>query len=295
MQLSRRDLILGAAGAAAFRIPAESMPLRPFGRTGWNSSLLALGTAEIPQTTEAVRAIGAALDGGVNYIDTAPTYQGTRSESAIGEALKSRRDKIFLATKTLERDAEGAYRELLASLERLQTDRVDLIQVHAVNDHATLDSVLAGTLKGLEKAKREGRARHIGISGHARPEVILRAIKTYPFDAILIPVSAMDVHVGDFAKLVLPEAKRLGIGIAGMKALKGIEIAKGEFDPSPFLRYAMSLPISTLTVGFRRESDVAANLKVARSFLKMDDLEMRRLEYGVKEVATVDNLWWKRT
>ncbi|HEY0868305.1 MAG TPA: aldo/keto reductase, partial [Fimbriimonas sp.] len=242
-----------------------------------------------------VRAIHAALDGGVNYLDTAPSYTGTRSEQAIGEVMRTRRKEVFLATKTLARDADGAYAEVRQSLERLKTDRVDLIQVHAVNDFATLDQILTGTVKGLEKAKREGWVRFIGITGHTRPEVILKAIRDYPFASVLIPVSALDAHLNDFAKDVVPEARRLGIGITGMKSLKGIEIAKGSFSPEPFLRYAMSLPISTLAVGFRKESEVPENLRVARGFRPMDAGERRALEDSVKESATSANLWWKRT
>lgn len=308
MAMSRRDL-LRAAGTAATamavaQLPLEveafgsaPMPKRPFGKTGWKASIYALGSAEIPNDAEATRAINRMIDGGVNYLDTAPSYQGTRSESVLGGILKTRRKEVFLATKTLRRDADGAYSEVRESLRRLHTERIDLLQIHAVNDMGTLDRVLAkgGAAEGLERARRDGLIRFIGITGHTRPEVILKAIQTYPFDAILIPVSALDASLNDFATEVVPAAVRRGIGVAGMKSLKGIERAVGaKFEPGEYLRYAFSLPISTLTIGLRRESEVDDNLQAAREFRPMTAAEKKELERASAQHADVGNLWWKR-
>lgn len=261
----------------------------------FQASILALGTAEIPSNAEATRAITLALDAGVNYIDTAPSYRNTRSESVIGSFAEKRRKEFFLATKTLERSAEGAYRELKQSLARLKASYVDLIQIHAVNDNATLDQVLLGAVKGLERAQKEGLTRFIGITGHTRPEVILRAIKEYPFDSILVPVSAADKWIGDFATEVIPKAKAKGIAVIGMKALKGIERAEGSIrDATPWLRYAFSLPIDTLAVGFRRYSDVLANIAIAQRFEPMSSPKRRELEEQAKRFANEDTLWWKK-
>jgi aryl-alcohol dehydrogenase-like predicted oxidoreductase len=303
MALSRRDFLklTGATALTLTRRESEAqsprIATRPYGKTGWNASIYAVGTAEIPETEAAVQALNLLLDGGVNFIDTAPSYQGTRSETAIGMVMAKRRKEVFLATKTLARDADGAYAEVKASLERLQTKQTDLLQVHAVNDDGTLDQVLAtgGAIKGLERAKREGLIRHIGITGHTRPEVILRALDAYPFDAILVPVSALDKHIHDFATEVLPKANKLGIGISGMKALKGMEFVRGRVDdPEPLLRYALTLPISTLAIGLRQVSEVEPNLRVARNFKPMPAEEMRALETAVHPLATTQALWWKR-
>ncbi|GMV88723.1 MAG: hypothetical protein AMXMBFR81_16540 [Chthonomonas sp.] len=303
MALSRRDFLklTGATALALTRRESEAqtprIATRPYGKTGWNASIYAVGTAEIPETEAAVRALNQLLDGGVNFIDTAPSYQGTRSETAIGMVMAKRRKEVFLATKTLARDADGAYAEVKASLERLQTKQTDLLQVHAVNDDGTLDQVLAtgGAVKGLERAKREGLIRYIGITGHTRPEVILRALDAYPFDAILVPVSALDKHIHDFATEVLPKANKLGIGISGMKALKGMEFARGLVDePEPLLRYALTLLISTLAIGLRQVSEVEPNLRMAREFKPMPAEEMRALETAVHPLATTQALWWKR-
>lgn len=305
MAISRREVLkAGGAAAAAAAIPMPiraltgetKMERRPLGKTGWKASIYALGSAEVPDIPATVRAINALIDGGVNYLDTAPSYQGTRSERAIGEVMKTRRKEVFLATKTLGRDAEGAYREVKESLERLQTKQIDTLQIHSVNDFGTLDQVLArgGGVEGLERAKKEGLIRFIGITGHTRPEVISKALDQYPFDSILVPVSALDASLSDFADDVIPKANKLGIAIVGMKALKGIERVGGPFDAGEFLRYAWSLPISTLTIGLRIESEAKANLAHALAFKKMPVAEMRALEAKHRDKATADALWWKR-
>jgi aryl-alcohol dehydrogenase-like predicted oxidoreductase len=298
MDLSRREFVAGVgAFALGGRLPADDakLPTRKLGKTGWTASLYALGTAEIPANAEATRAITKLLDAGVNYIDTAPSYTGTRSERVLGEIVPKRRKELFVATKTLARDADGAYAEVHESLERLKIQQIDLLQLHAINDFGTLDAVLSGAVKGLERAKKDGKIRFIGITGHTRPEVIVKALEKYPFDSILIPLSALDAHLSDFNKEVVPMATKLGISIVGMKSLKGMEFAKGDkIDPEPLIRYTMSLPVSTLTIGLRRESEVEQNLRIARAFKPMSTTEMRELEASVKDFSTTGNLWWKR-
>lgn len=306
MPLSRRDLFkLAGAAAGSIAIPGAIQALapekkvahRPFGKTGRSVSIYAVGCAEIPSNEDTVAALSQLLDSGVNYIDTAPSYAGTRSETAIGLLMKTRRKEVFLATKTLERDADGAYAEIKRSLERLQTDHVDLLQCHAINDSSNLDKILSkgGAVQGIERAKKEGLVKHIGITGHTRPEVIIAALDRYPFDSILCPVSALDKHINDFAKECIPKANKLGIGVVGMKSLKGIERASGgKFEPEEFIRYALSLPITTLNLGLRLKSEVAPNLKTFTNFKKMTQAEMRRLEDEVKDLADVGHLWWKR-
>lgn len=305
MSISRREVLkTGSAAAATLALSSPlkavlgtaKMEERPLGKTGWKASIYALGSAEIPGNAAAIRAINLLIDGGVNYLDTAPSYQGTRSESAIGEVMKTRRKEVFLATKTLARDADGAYREIKESLARLQTKQIDTLQIHAVNDFGTLDQVLrkGGAVEGLERAKKEGLIRFIGITGHTRPEVISKALDQYAFDSILIPVSALDASLYDFADEVVPKANKQGIAIVGMKALKGIERAGGEFDAAEFLRYAWSLPISTLTIGLREEREAKLNLAHASAYKKMSTADMRTLEAKFKAKATMDALWWKR-
>jgi predicted aldo/keto reductase-like oxidoreductase len=306
MPITRREVLKSAGAVAvgssvpalisAALLPAE-MPKRTLGKTGWRASIYALGSAEMPAESIAVRAVNELIDGGVNYLDTAPSYMGTQSERILGQVVKSRRKEVFLATKTLARNADGAYAEIQGSLERLQTRQIDTLQIHAVNDFGTLELVLGknGAVKGLERARNEGLIRFIGITGHTRPEVIAKALDEYPFDSILVPVSAVDASLSDFATDVLPKANKLGIAVVGMKALKGMERATGgKFDAAELLRYAWTLPISTLTIGLRQASEVRPNLTAAAGFKKMSASDMRALERRVSQHADVGNLWWKR-
>ena len=276
---------------------APKMPTRPLGKMGWDVSIYAVGTAELPAGEGSVQTLRELMDAGVNYIDTAPSYQRTRSETLIGQAVAGRRDQVWIATKTLERAADAAYKEINESLKRLGIDAIDLLQVHAVNANGTLDAVLrkGGAIEGIERAKSEGLIRHIGITGHTRPEVILRAIKEYPFESILVPTSALDRHVNDFADEVIPTARKKGLAVVGMKSVKGIERAtKGEFEPAEFIRYSMSLPISTLTIGLRKIPKPAENLKLALAFKEMTRSEMRALEQEVERHSNMTTLWWKK-
>lgn len=311
MSVSRRSVLKAgsAAGAAAvLRLPAQArdrqepkspsspMPTRPFGKTGRKVSIYALGSAEMPGGEESIKVLNRLIDAGVSYFDTAPSYMGTRSESTIGQVLKTRRKEVFLATKTLGRSADAAYAEVKESLGRLQTDHIDLLQIHSVNDMGTLDAVLAkgGATEGLERAKKEGMIRNIGITGHTRPEVISKALDRYPFDAILVALSALDASLNDFADEVLPKANKLGIGIVGMKALKGIERSGQGFEAERFLRYVWSLPISTLTIGLRQLPEAEKNLAWAKSFKPMSEKEQSDLRTEVAKLANPNTLWWKR-
>lgn len=302
MALTRRELIaLAGAGLAGRAVAALSpsqgrIPTRKLGKIAPKVAIYGVGTAEIPGDDEAVAALDRLIDAGVNYVDTAPSYTGTRSEQVVGQVMARRRKEVVLATKTLARDADGAYAEVQASLKRLRTDRIDLLQVHSVNEDAALDRVLAkgGAVQGLERARKEGLIGHIGITGHTRPEVILRAIREYPFASILVPTSAMDAHLHDFVPEVVAEANRRGIAVVGMKALKGMERAKGgRFDAGPLLRYAWSLPVACVVVGLRRGSEVDQNLAVARGFRPMSKADRAALEASVKPDSDAGHLWWK--
>lgn len=308
MDLSRREFLRrSAAAAGSVSLPTlvgeflqgkKKMPLRPFGKTGFNASIYTVGTAEVPSSDAAVDALRALFIGGVNMVDTAPSYMGTQSESTVGRAIEGRREGLWISTKTLERTADGAYREVKESLGRLKCGVIDLLQVHAVNDKATLDAVLrkGGAVEGLERAKKEGLIKHIGITGHTRPEVILAAMKAYPFESILVPVSALDRHINDFMDQTVLYANEHGVAVVAMKALKGIERATpGSFKADDYIRYALSKPISTLNLGLRVPEEAAKNLATMLAFKPMSDEESRSLEAASKQHANVNTLWWKRT
>lgn len=307
MGISRREFLKRTAVAAgtvtfpgliAEMFGEKKMATRPFGKTGYHASIYTVGTAEIPNNQDSVDALRALFAGGVNMIDTAPSYMGTQSESTVGRAIEGRRKGLWISTKTLERSADGAYREINESLGRLKSDWIDLLQVHAVNDQGTLDAVLrkGGAIEGIERAKNEGLVRNIGITGHTRPEVILNAMKAYPFVSILVPISALDAHINDFATEVVPYANSHGVAVVGMKSLKGIERATpGQFRAEEFVRYTLSQPISTLNLGLRISDEAAQNLKTILGFKPMSKSEMSELETRAKQHANVNTLWWKKT
>lgn len=290
---------LSAPGAVLSFPPEASMPKRKLGKMGFQAGILAFGTAELPVGDMELceRMLALALDKGVNYIDTAPSYLGTKAEQAVGRVSK-RRKEFFLATKTLARDKAGALAEVEASLKRLNTDHIDLLQVHSVNDTRNLDAALreGGAVEGLEEAKKQGKIRHIGITGHTRPAVILDALKRYAFESILVPVSAADFHINDFAAEVVPRAQKMGISIAGMKSLKGWSLAGGsELTAAAMLRYSLSLPICTLTCGMTSVKQVQDNLAAALGFHPLSSAEVDRMREVAKGWADVQHLWWKRT
>lgn len=306
MEETRRDFLkkLGAASAVLASgdlgtlaiPPVATIPQRSFGKIGWKVGILGFGTAELAGEAESIAALNAALDDGVNYIDTAPSYQSARSETYVGKVAKSRRKEFYLATKTIQRGRAGALREIKESLARLQTNHIDLLQIHAVNRMSELDEALAkgGAIEGLEEAKKNGLIRHIGITGHTRPEVLLKAIERYPFESALVPLSPADASLNDFGKAFVPEARRRGVAVVAMKALKGAQrSADGLGDPVALLHYAFSLPVATAIVGMVTPAHVAQNAKAARDFRPLSAARMREMESTAKAYATTQALWWK--
>jgi len=176
-------------------MPIRLQPVRALGATGVMVPLVGYGTAPLGEKQvsreAALRCLNHAIDLGITYLDTSPDYG---SEPYLGQVMRSRRSEVFLATKVNRRSREGAKQELESSLQKLQTDHVDLIQAHAVNTWADLEQVLApdGALAGLEQARQEGKVRFIGITGHARPEILAHALAHYPFDTVLVALGMAD-------------------------------------------------------------------------------------------------------
>ncbi|MEP0766802.1 MAG: aldo/keto reductase [Fimbriimonadia bacterium] len=288
---------LGWAGEA--QAAGRDLQKRDAGKMGWKASILAFGMAEVPPNDLDLceKMLRRALDLGVNYIDTAPSYQRGAGERAVARVAE-RRKEFFLATKTLGRTKEAAAKDITESLERMKVSMIDLLHLHAINDIRTLDTVLAkgGPIEALEEAKRAEKIRYIGITGHTQPEVILEALKRYPFDAILVPVSAADYHLNDFALETIPYANTKGVSVAGMKSLKGWQNAgKKVVSSQEMLHYAFSLPIATLTCGMTTMEQVEENVRAARAFRPLTTADMDRIRAACKEWGTSQHLWWKRT
>ena len=201
----------------------NAMPTRSLGKTGYKVGIFSLGgqaTLEIKgREAESEKIINRAVDLGINYIDTAASYGQGVSQLNIGKVMKTRRNEVWLSTKTHDRTYDGSMRLLEESLKNLQTDHIDTWQLHNVQRQDQVDQIFGqnGAIKALEKAKAEGMVRYLGITGHFEPLVLLRAIQRYPFDAILMALNAADVHYLSFKNYLLPEAQKLGMAIIGMK------------------------------------------------------------------------------
>jgi uncharacterized protein len=262
------------------------LPKRLLGKTGFSVSIFSLGgesaIESADRTEEAEAIINRALDLDVNYIDTAPAYNQGGSESNIGRVMKHRREEVFLATKTGSRSYSGTMSQVEKSLSRLQTDYLNLYQLHDMQTEDDLKNVLAedGALKALEELKSQGVIRHIGITGHKDPRLLLRAIKEYPFDCLLISLNAGDVHYRSFKEKLLPEAVIQGLGIIAMKvtAVGRIFRKDGLVSMEQALGYTLSHPVSTAIVGINSLEELEENIRIASEFKPLADGELKELE-----------------
>lgn len=289
----------------------ELLPTRPLGKTGVEVGILGLGgqaTLEYEgRDEEAERIINRAIDLGINYFDTSAYYGWDKngknlpgvSERYIGRVMKTRRNKIYLASKTLERSYDGAMRELEQSLKNLQTDHIDLWQVHAVQSKEDMEKWFArdGAVKAFEKAKEEKIIKHIGMTGHKDPFAMKYGIDRYPFDTILMSLNAADRHDLSFIDNLLPIADEKRMGIIGMKIVARGKIFRegGISNMQQTMGYALTLPLSTIILGISNLDELEENVQVAKSFKPFSKQEMARLEELTKpyyEEATFYKYKW---
>lgn len=260
-----------------------TIPLRPFGRHPEKVSALGLGGFHLgkPRTDrEAVQIVHAAIDGGITFMDNAWEYNDGTSEVRMGKAIRDRRDRVFLMTKvcTHGRDARTAMRQLEQSLRRLQTDYLDLWQIHECIYGNDPDRHFArgGVLEALLTAREQGKVRFIGFTGHKDPDVHLSMLtRGFPFDSCQLPLNGFDATFRSFEQRVLPELVRRGIAPIGMKSLgAGRAIEKKAVTVADALRYAMSLPVATTLSGIDSMRVLRQNLKIAQGFRPMSRTEM---------------------
>lgn len=343
---TRRDLFkLGAAAAAgllATRLGAEtdaepvtlrpmpgapfnpataaSMPTRNLGRTGHKVGLFSLGgqaALEKPENEAvALPLIERALDLGVNYVDTSARYGGEArwSERYFGQVMKRRRKETFLATKTHDRTADGSLRLLETSLKLLQTDHVDLWQLHAMSTMEDVARVCAkgGALEAFQKARDQKLVRFLGLSGHTDPDVLAEAIRRFPFDTVLMAFNAADTWHLPFQKTLLPLALEKEMGIIGMKIPARGRILASVPPPPPdkqrgvakhdrpgtltmaeAMRWTLSHPVSTVIIGVDNLAQLEEDVRIARDFLPFNADQLTALEQKVKPVVGQAS-WYKR-
>ncbi|MGA8199052.1 MAG: aldo/keto reductase [Candidatus Sulfotelmatobacter sp.] len=275
---------------------AGTIPLRKFGRADAKISVLGFGghhLGEAPDAKTAIEIIHQAVDGGITFYDNCWEYRRGKTEVWMGAGLKGRRDKVFLMTKTCPHGRDGSLALLMLeeSLHRLQTDHLDLWQVHgmAFDNDAELFIRKNGAAEALEKAKKDGKVRFVGFTGHQNPKVHLAMLNTgFPFDAVQMPLNAFDSNFRSFEKQVLPELTKRGIAVLGMKPLSGHgdAIKHGVITAEESLRYAMSIPgVTTTITGIDSLEVLHQNLQIAQNFTPMTDAEMDALRERCKPDA----------
>jgi len=304
------------SAASPSNAATSSMPTRNLGKTGYKVGIFSLGgqaALEKPNNeAAAVPIIERALDLGVNYIDTSSIYGGPArwSEQYVGKVMNHRRKEAFLATKTKERTREGSMRMLETSLKLLQTDHIDLWQLHDIGTMKNINGIFGkgGAMEALLEAHDQKIVRYLGITGHYRPDSLIEAIHRYPFDTILMAVNAADPHHYSFSQDLLPLAVEKQMGIIGMKVpARGrilstwtpppIEQQKhmwegmvpaptaGTLDMRQAMYYSLSLPVSTVIIGCDSIAQLEENVQLARDFTPLSQQEMAALTAKAEPVS----------
>ena len=294
----------GEEGTASDRL-GTLLPTRRFGRTGEAVTMLGVGGWHIGEMSEAEaqKTIETALEGGVRFFDSAESYQAGGSESRLGKLLVPKyRDDVFLMTKTTARNATKAWEHLESSLTRLNTDQLDLWQMHSVQNPADVDERIEnGILDVMLEAKATGKTRYIGFTGHVSPTAHERVLEqTDIFDTCQLAMNLVDVSYESFIERVVPTLIERNIGVIGMKALAnggffgGSQHGKHGVNPkvvpnrvsvSEAIRFVWSLPVSTLVTGPDDATQMQEKIDIAKTFTGMDDDERQVLIEKVEDMA----------
>jgi predicted aldo/keto reductase-like oxidoreductase len=301
-------LAAGPAGALGRVFPFQGayrphgVKTRILGDTGVRIPIIVFGGGSrfcgILSPDRSIELLNYALDHGFYYWDTSHTYiyDGVCSEERYGLVLKDRRREVFLATKLSDRSYDGAMRELEGSLKRMQTDRVDLLQIHSIESMEDVDRIGRGDgiLKALLKAKAEGITRFIGFSGHSSAEAMAAMAERFSFDTMLIALNHYSEGREDFERRAVPVAARKGMGVLLMKAIRPRETAPN-LDPDRLVRYALSLRHAhAVVIGTDGMEVLKRNLQTAREFLPLEGPEMERLRAELEPFFSSRSLPWMR-
>jgi len=313
-----RGALTQAPAATADAAPqGAALPSRNLGKTGYRVRIFSLGGQAALEAGNneavAIPIVERALDLGVNYLDTSSIYGGPQrwSERYIGQVMKRRRAEAFLASKTKERTRDGSLRMLEQSLKLLQTDHLDLWQLHDVGIMKDVDEIFArgGAMEALIQARDQKLVRYLGITGHHRPDALLELIRRFPFDTILLALNAADKHHYSFIDNLLPQAVEKQMGIIGMKipargrllstwvppstrqqeqsweGQGAIASTPGTLTMRQALYYTLSLPVSTVIIGCNTVAQLEENVQLAREFTPFSEPQMAALVDKAKPVA----------
>ena len=290
---------LAAAGPAAAERPRPaSLPRKVLGRTSVSVPVLGLGTAPAGHLAEndAIALYHACIDAGVTYLDTAPELGGYgKAQQFLAPVLKERRDQVFVVTKCYEPDGEKALALLKSNLKELGIERADLVYAHSLGaDKMDPEAVFGptGVCKALDKAKKDGLTRFVGVSGHNRPGRFLKALEAWEYDVQMNAVGLVSRHVYDFEGKVWPAAAKTGVGLAAMKVFGGAAGGKdwaarlpAELWPAAF-RYALGLPdVAVVVLGMKGPDELRQNLEWLKGYKPLTADELAALDGRTRELA----------
>jgi aryl-alcohol dehydrogenase-like predicted oxidoreductase len=298
--ITRRDFMkmaiaTGVVAATGLRAGAAEkrgeVPLRELGRTGEKVSCIGLGGSHIGKVEdeqESIRIMRTAIDRGLTFMDNSWDYNDGDgvSETRMGKALRDGyRDKVFLMTKFDGRTKKEAAKQIDKSLKRLQTDHLDLLQLHEVIRLEDPDRAFAegGAIEALAEAKKAGKCRYVGFTGHKDPSVHLRMLATaakhhFHFDTVQMPLNVMDAHFRSFEHQVVPEVVKQGIGVLGMKSMgSGVILKSKVVKPVECLHYALNLPTSVVITGIDSMKILDQAIEAARTFQPMTEEQVASL------------------
>jgi aryl-alcohol dehydrogenase-like predicted oxidoreductase len=288
------------------QIPLTSSPgtrkgdmlYRQLGRTGENVSAIGMGGFHIAQhgltEDESIRLVRSAIDRGITFMDNSWDYNEGQSEMRMGKALKDGyRQKVFLMTKIDGRTKETAARQIETSLERLQTDHIDLVQHHEIIRFDDPNRIFAesGANEAMVAAQKAGKIRHIGFTGHKDPHIHLYMLKVaaehgFHFDTVQMPLNVMDAHFRSFAQMVLPELMKQEIGVLGMKSMgDGVILKSNTVSPIECLHYALNLPTSVVITGIDKPEILDQAFEAVKTFQPMNREQVAKLLAKTKDVA----------
>lgn len=280
----------------------EGIPKRPLGRTGEEVSILSLGGHHVGRPSNAnysVRLIRKAIDEGINFLDNAWCYHEGGSEKIVGKALQDGyRERVVLMTKNHGRDYDSYNQQLHESMERLRTDHIDLVQFHEVINKGDPEKIFErGAINAAVEARDEGRISYIGFTGHKWPDLFKQMLDMdFEWDTVQMPVNVLDHHFRSFEEQILPILKERAIGVIGMKSMAGGRLVKaGLTSPEENLRYALSLPISTLVCGMSSMKDLMQNILWVRDLRPMDEDELRDMRERSREAAATGKYEYYKT
>ncbi len=304
--LTRRHFLGTAAAATTAFANGGALPTRTLGRTGATPSILAIGCGSrllsYGSPEAAVDTLNLAINSGVTYIDTAQGYGNGKSESWVGEVMKTRRDEVFLATKTLGRTYDEVMSRMDGSLDRLQTGRVDVLHIHGLKGPEDLEKLKAdGAMKALYKIRDQKMARFIGITSHTDPTALAEALEIFDFDCTQMALNAAlqgmqngkgkmilnPAMTTSFEDVALPVARKKNIGVIAMKVFGQEDLLPAPDDAEHaerLLRYSLSLPgVAVAVAGCPKHEYLRLNVASARAYQPMPKKEMQHFSDGMSE------------